>query len=627
MTYTPVAGQIWPQGQPRQGQKNRFFRALPSGEYTLEGYQQPFSTDAIITDPDFDKVTLLLDMEGTAGSASFVDRSDAANTITAVSGAVISNTRTKFGSGSFSNNNQGRYLQIGSTANLSFPGDFTIEVWFWAEASQPSYPTVFEIGQYTNGILFRPYHSGGGLWINGSNYGDFLNETLIPKQQWNHAAFVRSGTTFVCYLNGQVDKTATISGTINSASGPSRIGSSTHTSGQHLNGYIDEVRVTNGLARYSAPFTPPTEPFPLQGGSEPEPPPEPETPVFSVSAITYTQSSIYGGTAPVSNQIMTDGSFTNTGAATNSGAGQFVQMNLGGVFSVDRIVIGTATSSIPGGWNKSYTENRTIQHSIDGTAWTNTFNIGTFAADGIYTFNVNIEARYIRIISTSNSWIAISEFYALAAEPGTDPYLSSVSLLLHMDGSNGSTVFTDSSANSITVTGYGNAQISTAQSRFGASSAYFDGSGDYLSTASSLAPLQMGTGDFTVEAFIRPTASVAGYRGLIGLQSTDIDTLYILAGALVWYNSGTGAGAIAVDTWYHVAASRQGTNLRVFLDGVLVNTSTNSNNMTFGRLRVGSNGANTGEFFQGWMDELRVTKGVARYIANFAPPTAPFPDS
>jgi hypothetical protein len=209
---------------------------------------------------------------------------------------------------------------------------------------------------------------------------------------------------------------------------------------------------------------------------------------------------------------------------------------------------------------------------------------------------------------------------------GGDSYWANVSLLLHMDGSNGSTTFTDSSSNAITVTGYGNAQISTAQSKFGGASAYFDGNGDYLLTASSLAPFQMGTGDFTVEAFIRPAESVASYRSLIGLQSGDIDTLYILSGQLTWYSSGSAAGTIAVDTWYHVAVTRQGTSLRTFIDGVLVNTSTNSNDMTFGRLRVGTSAVLTSEWFQGWMDELRITKGVARYTANFTAPTAPFPN-
>lgn len=206
-----------------------------------------------------------------------------------------------------------------------------------------------------------------------------------------------------------------------------------------------------------------------------------------------------------------------------------------------------------------------------------------------------------------------------------DPYFANVSLLLHMNGSNGSTTFTDSSSNGITVTGYGNAQISTAQSKFSGSSAYFDGSGDYLLTASSLAAFQMGTGDFTVEAFVRPSA-LTGYRGIIGLQSGDAGTLYTSGSSLLWYNTGLSAGTLVTDTWYHVAASRQGSSVRVFLNGVLGNTSTFGTDITFGRLCVGSNGANTAEFFQGWIDEIRITKGVARYTANFTPPTAPFPD-
>jgi hypothetical protein len=213
------------------------------------------------------------------------------------------------------------------------------------------------------------------------------------------------------------------------------------------------------------------------------------------------------------------------------------------------------------------------------------------------------------------------------AGPGSDPYFANVSVLLHMNGSNGSTTFADSSNNAITVTGYGNAQLSTAQSKFGTASAYFDGTGDYLLTASSLAPLQMGTDDFTVEAFIRPTSSVDSYRALIGLTTTDNETLYIFSGQLRWYISGAAAGTIAVDTWYHVAASREGTSLRVFIDGTLVDTSTNSVDITAGRLSVGSAGALASEFFQGWIDELRITKGVARYTANFTPPTAPFPDA
>jgi hypothetical protein len=120
------------------------------------------------------------------------------------------------------------------------------------------------MGYYYNGLLFRPYHGGGGLWINGSSLGDF-SSTDIPYEQWNHIAFVRSGTSFVCYVNGVVNKSATISNAINSGDGEIRIASSTHSSGQYFKGYIDEFRVTKGVARYTGPFTPPPAAFPTSG--------------------------------------------------------------------------------------------------------------------------------------------------------------------------------------------------------------------------------------------------------------------------------------------------------------------------------------------------------------------------
>jgi hypothetical protein len=83
----------------------------------------------------------------------------------------------------------------------------------------------------------------------------------------------------------------------------------------------------------------------------------------------------------------------------------------------------------------------------------------------------------------------------------TDPYRSQVSLLLHGDGTNGSTTIVDSSPSPKTVTAVGDAQISTAQSKFGGASIAFDGNGDYLD-ASSSNQYAIGTEDFTVEGWV-----------------------------------------------------------------------------------------------------------------------------
>jgi len=86
----------------------------------------------------------------------------------------------------------------------------------------------------------------------------------------------------------------------------------------------------------------------------------------------------------------------------------------------------------------------------------------------------------------------------------SDTYYSNVSLLLHCDGSNGSTTFTDNSPSPKTVTANGNASVSTAQSKFGGASAVFDGTGDYLSLDGS-SGFAFGTGDFTIEFWLSPS--------------------------------------------------------------------------------------------------------------------------
>lgn len=131
---------------------------------------------------------------------------------------------------------------------------------------------------------------------------------------------------------------------------------------------------------------------------------------------SYSQSSVYGSTTAVSAAIMTDGSFTNTGSATNAGANEWIKIDYGSAISINSVIIGTATNNIPGGWNKSYTENKLVQTSDNDSTWTTLFNTGTFAAEGIYTFSApsnftSVTARYIRLYATS--YVAVSEFYAI----------------------------------------------------------------------------------------------------------------------------------------------------------------------------------------------------------------------
>jgi hypothetical protein len=211
-----------------------------------------------------------------------------------------------------------------------------------------------------------------------------------------------------------------------------------------------------------------------------------------------------------------------------------------------------------------------------------------------------------------------------------DPYFANVSLLLHGNGANGSTAITDSSPNPKIVTAVGNAQISTAQSKFGGASIAFDGTGDVLSVGSS-SDLVPGASNFTIEFWVRHTAGAGQFmysnpNFAIGLWPSGTLALVNNAGANVLTDSENFLSA----TWIHVAVTRDENVIRLFKDGNLVASATNSvSYSTAGTTRVGSWLDGNNFFFNGYVDELRKTIGVfgARYTANFAPPTAPFPDS
>lgn len=230
---------------------------------------------------------------------------------------------------------------------------------------------------------------------------------------------------------------------------------------------------------------------------------------------------------------------------------------------------------------------------------------------GVWTASEQIKAR------RSGLW---------PSNQGEDQYFGNVSLLLRGDGANGSTTFTDTSSNNFSVTPFGNAQISTAQSKFGGASMFFDGAGDYLSVASNNA-FVFGTGDFTIEFWIKTTDTAGGLVTRIagGAGNWDlvlnVSNIYFQSQYFATNLYNRSATSILDNNWHHVAACRSGTSHRLFYDGIqqgaTVTDTTNYNGI--GETRIGSDAYGD---FNGYIDDLRVTKGVARYTTNFTPPGA-----
>lgn len=219
--------------------------------------------------------------------------------------------------------------------------------------------------------------------------------------------------------------------------------------------------------------------------------------------------------------------------------------------------------------------------------------------------------------------------------PTNDPYWANVVLMLHMDGTDGSTTFVDSSTVARTIVAFSSAQVDTANKKFGTGSGYFPtGTNSYLTTGDGYDM----PGDFTVEFWLRLDTVTRAGQILFALTSpSSLNHFYIVAqtnGTASSIGVAVGSATIndltydlVVNTWYHIAVARSGSTVTLFKNGVERGTTTT----TFSPLstRVGQVGyeVGTGNSLYGYIDDLRITKGIARYTGNFNIPTAAFPDA
>lgn len=222
---------------------------------------------------------------------------------------------------------------------------------------------------------------------------------------------------------------------------------------------------------------------------------------------------------------------------------------------------------------------------------------------------------------------------AAAGVANNDPAWSSVVLLLDFEGTDGATSTTDESPTTPhTVTFVGNAQIDTGVSPpYGTSSALFDGTNDQI-TIPDDADWAFGTGQYTVEAWVRPsslasTGIVIGqWNGISGSISWVLGVSSTTEAFFFTSNTGSAAdvnfdlqgGALSTNTWYHLAASYSGTKMRLFVDGVMVDSKIVTKSVPNGTfvLSIGLNSADGLNDFNGHIKGIRITKGSDRYNSD-----------
>lgn len=270
----------------------------------------------------------------------------------------------------------------------------------------------------------------------------------------------------------------------------------------------------------------------------------------------------------------------------------------------------------------------TGQFTVDSTG-----NVGITKADPTLTLTDSVASNsaYLKKVDTLNE-------ATLSNEVLYDAITSDIKLLLHLDGTEGSTTITDSSSAPKSPTVAGNAKLTTAQKEFGTASLTLDGTGDYVAVPSST-DWDLSNGDFTIDFWTRhpvtPTTLDTYFSvGAISNNAGNGLNLLINGANLQLYMSVgsvhtmmlSGAYAPTTNTWYHIAVVRNGSNFYLFVNGTIIDTgsSASSQDTTTYELRIGAsrdsvaNPAATRDM-NVFIDEFRWAKGIATWTSNFTP--------
>lgn len=289
-------------------------------------------------------------------------------------------------------------------------------------------------------------------------------------------------------------------------------------------------------------------------------------------------------------------------------------------------------------WNSTYT---TLKRTITGLS---AAACAYTSAQQIADFGSNQETLYVKVYQVSS---VVGRGYPLTASIQRyiplDPYIAFRVFGMHFNGTNGSTTFTEWSGKTFTETG--NAQLTTTGMKYGTACGTFDGSGDYISTASS-ADFNPGTGDYGFGGWIYPN-SLAQALNAIAVTGNGTSTgwhFYFTSagelGLIVYTASGTynavvsGTGVISSGAWNFVWWSKQGTTYRLFAgtgstiakvaEVTISGTPNPGDGLIMGRW---DSGGTTGRDFNGKYDDFLGYKGAPVYTAAFSAPTTEFPDT
>ena len=526
-----------------------------------------------------------------------------------------------------------------------------------------------------------------GSVIVGQAYADRqMNATTIPGYAWTHVALVKDATGYVGYVNGVGGTKLALTGGLEyQSTQPVTVGALASQGELPFVGLISNARIVKGTAVYTANFTPPTSPLTaiantslltcqsttiidnssnaftitVNGNSQPvsQNPfgytnpaaaayttatlggsmyfdgtgdylTTPSNAAFNLSANFTVEGWIYPTSVTGARQIFTTRASAATGTSTAWGLAQ----------SGSALIWFTTTANISGGtialnaWNHvaAARSGSTLTLYLNGTS------IGTATLSNNFTDQqlaigacLNGNEPFIGYISDARI-IKGQALYTSPFVPPAAPLTAVQNNVLLLNGTSAG-VYDSSMINDYETVG--DVRLNTSVVKYGNSSIFFDGTGDYTFPVGTGLNFTFGTGNFTIEfwCYLNATSAVL-YDGRPLNTNGVYPAIYVTGGSLRYYVSTadriTSGSTLSTGIWYHIAVSRSSTSTKMFIDGTQTgSTYTDSNNYlgSTNRPVFGISAFDlSASALNGYLSDVRITNGIARYTANFTPPTIPF---
>ncbi len=664
-------------------------------------------TPQVVSDPNFEYTTLLLPGNGTNGAQNntFLDSSTNNFTITR-NGNTTQGTFSPFSQTGWGNYfNGSSYISAADNAALDLgTGDFTIEGWVYIAdgiADNAGIVSKRNASAFNAGDYRVSYRTGTSKISFANDAVNERNTPVVQKNSWTHFAIVRASGTLSAYANGV--RGDTVADSVDLTNGEIQTIGVNAT--LFFTGYMSNIRIVKGTAVYSgATYTVPTAPLTAitntslltcqsnrfvdnstnafaitRNGDVSVQAFSPFNPTAAWSAATYGGSGYYDGAGdylrlaytsalqftgnftiefwayPLTQASAFAGVFNNYSSwPSSTGVSIFCGHSSAGTTKWVVALFGTfpaiqsSADYIKNAWSHiALVRNGTGSNNI--TLYINGVSAGTFTSNNTVTGTADYwwVGTTGDAVSTQNFTGYLADFRATGSAvytgtftPPTAPLTAISNTQLLLAGTNAG-IYDATSKNDLETVG--NAQISTTQSKFGGSSMYFDGTGDYLSIPATQ-NIVFGTADFTIEMWV-----YSGSQGSTGARMFGNGAgaawgsgKYILTTTTaanpnkftLGINNASPADVLVStttfndSTWKHVAITRYNGVFRLFVNGILESTNTTNvsvDNGTAAQIRIGSSGISGDADWAGYIDDLRITKGIARYTSNFTPPTAAFP--